>query len=311
MDKIICIVGPTASGKTRLSIALAQALGAEVVSFDSMQLYRGMDIGTAKPTEEEMQGIPHHMLDFLDPREDYSVSRYVQDADRCVQDILARGKPVILVGGTGLYIDSLILGRQFAPYPETGRREALTRQAQEQGIETVLAQLREVDPEAAAALHPSNQKRIIRALEVYQETGKTITEHNRLSKLRPPKYNPLWLGLTFSRRQTLYDRIDRRVEEMLRAGLVDEVRRLVESGVSEKATALQAIGYKELLGMLRGECTLEEAKASIQLLSRRYAKRQLTWFRRNPDVHWIEAEAPWEEIFLTARQYVTAFDSTF
>ena len=311
MDKIICIVGPTASGKTRLSIALAQALGAEVVSFDSMQLYRGMDIGTAKPTKEEMQGIPHHMLDFLDPREDYSVSRYVQDADRCVQDILARGKPVILVGGTGLYIDSLILGRQFAPYPETGRREALTRQAQEQGIETVLAQLREVDPEAAAALHPSNQKRIIRALEVYQETGKTITEHNRLSKLRPPKYNPLWLGLTFSRRQTLYDRIDRRVEEMLRAGLVDEVRRLVESGVSEKATALQAIGYKELLGMLRGECTLEEAKASIQLLSRRYAKRQLTWFRRNPDVHWIEAEAPWEEIFLTARQYVTAFDSTF
>ena len=311
MDKIICIVGPTASGKTRLSIALAQALGAEVVSFDSMQLYRGMDIGTAKPTKEEMQGIPHHMLDFLDPREDYSVSRYVQDADRCVQDIFARGKPVILVGGTGLYIDSLILGRQFAPYPETGRREALTRQAQEQGIETVLAQLREVDPEAAAALHPSNQKRIIRALEVYQETGKTITEHNRLSKLRPPKYHPLWLGLTFSRRQTLYDRIDRRVEEMLRAGLVDEVRRLVESGVSEKATALQAIGYKELLGMLRGECTLEEAKASIQLLSRRYAKRQLTWFRRNPDVHWIEAEAPWEEIFLTARQYVTAFDSTF
>ena len=311
MDKIICIVGPTASGKTRLSIALAQALGAEVVSFDSMQLYRGMDIGTAKPTKEEMQGIPHHMLDFLDPREDYSVSRYVQDADRCVQDILARGKPVILVGGTGLYIDSLILGRQFAPYPETGRREALTRQAQEQGIETVLAQLREVDPEAAAALHPSNQKRIIRALEVYQETGKTITEHNRLSKLRPPKYHPLWLGLTFSRRQTLYDRIDRRVEEMLKAGLVDEVRRLVESGVSEKATALQAIGYKELLGMLRGECTLEEAKASIQLLSRRYAKRQLTWFRRNPDVHWIEAEAPWEEIFLTARQYVTAFDSTF
>lgn len=311
MDKIVCIVGPTASGKTRLSIALAQALGAEVVSFDSMQLYRGMDIGTAKPTKEEMQGIPHHMLDFLDPREDYSVSRYVQDADRCVQDILARGKPVILVGGTGLYIDSLILGRQFAPYPETGRREALTRQAQEQGIETVLAQLREVDPEAAAALHPSNQKRIIRALEVYQETGKTITEHNRLSKLQPPKYHPLWLGLTFSRRQTLYDRIDRRVEEMLRAGLVDEVRRLVESGVSEKATALQAIGYKELLGMLRGECTLEEAKASIQLLSRRYAKRQLTWFRRNPDVHWIEAEAPWEEIFLTARQYVTAFDSTF
>lgn len=311
MDKIICIVGPTASGKTRLSIALAQALGAEVVSFDSMQLYRGMDIGTAKPTKEEMQGIPHHMLDFLDPREDYSVSRYVQDADRCVQDILARGKPVILVGGTGLYIDSLILGRQFAPYPETGRREALTRQAQEQGIETVLAQLREVDPEAAAVLHPSNQKRIIRALEVYQETGKTITEHNRLSKLRPPKYHPLWLGLTFSRRQTLYDRIDRRVEKMLRAGLVDEVRRLVESGVSEKATALQAIGYKELLGMLRGECTLEEAKASIQLLSRRYAKRQLTWFRHNPDVHWIEAEAPWEEIFLTARQYVTAFDSTF
>lgn len=206
MDRIVCIVGPTASGKTRLSVALAQALGAEVVSFDSMQLYRRMDIGTAKPTRAEMQGVPHHMIDVAEPWEAYSVSRYVQEADRCLQDVLGRGKPVVLVGGTGLYVDSLVAGRSFAPYPETGRREALTARAASEGIGAIFAELQAVDPEAAVRIHPSNQKRVIRALEIYQETGKTITEHDRETRARPPKYSPVWLGCNDKNRQTLYAR---------------------------------------------------------------------------------------------------------
>ena len=184
MDRLVCITGPTASGKTRLSVELALAMDAEIVSFDSMQLYRRMDIGTAKPTPEERRGVPHHMLDVLEPWESCSVSRYAAQADACVQDILSRGKPVILVGGTGLYIDALISGRSFAPCPQTGRREELTRLADEQGIETLLERLRQVDPEAAQTLHPSDRKRIIRALEVWLETGKTITQHNLATQAR-------------------------------------------------------------------------------------------------------------------------------
>ena len=196
-DNMICIVGPTASGKTALSVRLAQALGGEIVSFDSMQVYRRMDIGTAKPTPEERCGVPHHMLDVADPAENYSVSRYVQEADACVQDILSRGKPVILVGGTGLYIDSLIAGRQFAPLPQTGRREALERRAAEEGAQPLLDELRAVDPERAARLSVSDVKRIVRALEIWQETGRTMTDFVRESRAIPPRYRPLWLGLHF------------------------------------------------------------------------------------------------------------------
>ena len=286
--KMLCIVGPTATGKTRLSVALAQRLGAEIVSCDSMQLYRGMDVGTAKPTEQEMGGVRHHMIDCLDPCEEFSVSRYVELADRCVQEIFARGKPVIVVGGTGLYVDSLVAGREFAPFPQTGRREALTARAEKEGIEPLLRELRAVDPEAAESIHPSNQKRVIRALEVYLETGKTITQHNRETRSRPPKYRPVWIGLDYVNRSALYARIDARVDEMFAQGLVDEVRRLLEGGVPERATSMQAIGYKELTAFLRGEGTEDAAREQIKLASRRYAKRQRTWFRRNPDVHWID-----------------------
>ena len=286
--KMLCIVGPTATGKTRLSVALAQRLGAEIVSCDSMQLYRGMDVGTAKPTEQEMGGVRHHMIDCLDPCEEFSVSRYVELADRCVQEIFARGKPVIVVGGTGLYVDSLVAGREFAPFPQTGRREALTARAEKEGIEPLLRELRAVDPEAAERIHPSNQKRVIRALEVYLETGKTITQHNRETRSRPPKYRPVWIGLDYVNRSALYARIDARVDEMFAQGLVDEVRRLLEGGVPERATSMQAIGYKELTAFLRGEGTEDAAREQIKLASRRYAKRQRTWFRRNPDVHWID-----------------------
>lgn len=287
MEKIICIVGPTASGKTGLSVELAKALGAEIVSCDSMQIYKYMDIGTAKPTEEERQGIVHHMMDFLDPRESYSVSRYVQEADPIVQDILARGKPVVLVGGTGLYLDSLIAGRQFAPLPQSGKREELTQIAETQGIEVLMERLRAVDPEAAARIHPSNQKRVIRALEIWLETGKTMTQHDLETKAIPPKYQPIYFGLDYENRQDLYDRIDLRVEGMLQQGLVEEVERLLAMGIPANATGLQAIGYKELIQYLSGQGSLQEAKEAIQLGSRRYAKRQRTWFYRNEKIRWF------------------------
>lgn len=287
MNDIFCIVGPTATGKTKLSVALAKQLDAEIVSCDSMQLYRGMDIGTAKPTKDEMGGIVHHMMDFLDPSEPYSVGRYVSQADACVQDIFSRGKRVIVVGGTGLYVDSLIAGRQFAPYPETGRREELTEIARTQGIEVLMEQLRAVDPDAAARIPPANQKRVIRALEIYLETGKTMTEHDLETKQLPDKYAPTWIGLDYVNRSALYARIDRRVEEMFAQGLENEVRGLLERGIPADCTAMQAIGYKELTAYLRGEGTLEEAKALICQGSRRYAKRQRTWFRRNEKIRWI------------------------
>lgn len=287
MDKIICIVGPTASGKTRLSVELAKALGAEIVSCDSMQIYKYMDIGTAKPTAAEKQGIVHHMMDFLDPRESYSVSRYVREADPVVQDILSRGKPVVIVGGTGLYLDSLIAGREFAPFPQSGKREELTHIAETQGIQVLMEQLRAVDPEAAARIHPSNQKRVIRALEIWLETGKTMTQHDLESKAIPPKYQPLYLGLDYENRRDLYDRIDLRVDVMLEQGLVEEVRNLLAMGIPASATGLQAIGYKELIQYLSGQGTLQEAREAIQLGSRRYAKRQRTWFYRNEKINWF------------------------
>ena len=287
MDKIICIAGPTASGKTRLSVELAKAIGAEIVSCDSMQIYKYMDIGTAKPTKEERQGIVHHMMDFLDPRESYSVSRYVEEADPIIQDILSRGKAVVVVGGTGLYLDSLMAGRQFAPYPQSGKREELTHIAQTQGIDVLMEQLRAVDPEAAQRIHPSNQKRVIRALEIWLETGKTMTQHDLETKALPPKYAPLYIGLDYENRQDLYDRIDLRVELMLQQGLVEEVRSLLAMGIPSNATGLQAIGYKELTAYLSGQGTLQEAKEAIQLGSRRYAKRQRTWFYRNGQMHWF------------------------
>ena len=247
MNNIICIAGPTASGKTALAVALAKELNAEVVSCDSMQVYRRMDIGTAKPTVEEMQGIPHHMIDVAEPDEDFSVSRYCCLAAPIVDDILARGKTAIIAGGTGLYMDSLIRGNAFAPFPATGVREKLEAQADAEDMEAMLNWLRSIDPESAARLHLSDRKRIIRALEVYLETGDTITEHNRKTQAVPPKYTPLWLGLDFADRGELYRRIDKRVDIMLEMGLISEIQSLLASGIPPKCTAMQAIGYLSLI----------------------------------------------------------------
>ena len=289
---IICVVGPTASGKTRLAVELALALDGEVLSCDSMQLYRGMDVGTAKPTREEMRGVPHHMIDVIDPGEAFSVSRYVELADPILQDILARGKTCVVAGGTGLYVDSLMAGRSFAPFPQTGRRQELERLAREKGIDAVMQILREHDPESAERIHPANEKRVIRAAEVFLETGKTITQHNKETAAQPPKYHPLWIGLDFTSRAALYARIDRRVDEMLRQGLMEEIGGLLAAGTPPTATSLQAIGYKEPMAALRGEMTMDEAVEAVKRESRRYAKRQLTWFRRNGDIHWIFQEEP-------------------
>ena len=311
MNNIICIAGPTASGKTALAVELAKELNGEVVSCDSMQVYKRMDIGTAKPSAEEMQGVPHHMLDVAEAWEDFSVSRYCNQAAPIVDDIIARGKTAIIAGGTGLYMDSLIRGNDFAPFPSTGVREALEARAEAEGIQPLLEELAQVDPESAGRLHPSDRKRIVRALEVYRETGITITEHNRRTREIPPKYRPIWLGLDFSDRAALYRRIDRRVEIMLEAGLLEEIRSLLESGIPESCTAMQAIGYKEFLPVLRGERALCDAAAEVCQSSRRYAKRQLTWFRRNQAIHWIvreEDEAP-EEIIRQARQILQEFDN--
>lgn len=296
MDRIICVVGPTASGKTALSVELAKQLDGEVISADSMQIYRGMDIGTAKVTAQEMGGIPHHMLDVAEPWERFSAARYVETADPILQDILHRGKTAVIVGGTGLYVDALISGRSFAPYPETGRRQALEREAQEKGIEYMLCRLRQVDPTSAERLHPADRKRIIRALEIYEETGETMTQHDQESKMQPDKYYPLWIGLSFEPRQLLYQRIDLRVERMLEQGLEQELQRLLRSGVARDATALQAIGYKELIPVLEGKIELSEAEVQIKQGSRRYAKRQLTWFRRNQKIHWILREQGQKDI---------------
>ena len=311
MKNIICIAGPTASGKTALAVALAKAVNGEVVSCDSMQIYKRMDIGTAKPTAEEMEGIPHHMLSVAEPEEDFSVSRYCNMASPVVEDILARGKTAIIAGGTGLYMDSLIRGNTFAPYPSTGRRQELEKIAAEQGIEAVLSQLQKVDPESAARLHPSDQKRIIRAMEVFLETGMTITEHNRRTQQIPPKYSPVWFALEDENRQDLYDRIDSRVLKMLEDGLIGEIESLLASGVPEKATSMQAIGYKEFVDALQGRCSMEEATALVQQASRHYAKRQLTWFRRNPAIHWLR-RSPGEttgEILTRAQQILSDFDN--
>ena len=308
MNNIICIAGPTASGKTALAVELAKELGGEVVSCDSMQIYKRMDIGTAKPTLEERQGIPHHMLDVAEPDEDFSVSRYCEMAGPIVDDILSRGKTAIIAGGTGLYMDSLIKGNSFAPFPSTGQRERLEAQADEMGMEFMMNWLREIDPEAAARIH--DRKRALRALEVYLETGETITEHNRKTQLIPPKYNPLWLGLDFDPRSALYERIDMRVDIMLEQGLVEEIKDLLASGIPEKCTAMQAIGYKEFVAALDNRCTIEEAAAEVQKSSRHYAKRQLTWFRRNKSMNWLTRHPGEgaEEILQKARRLIGESD---
>lgn len=286
--RVIAVLGPTASGKTALAVELCLRLGGEAVSCDSMQLYRDMNIGTAKPTAEEMRGVPHHMIDVCEPGEAFSVARYVQQADLCVRDVLARGRVPVIVGGTGLYADSLISGLTFAERQEDMQlRRKLTARYETEGAEALHAELAAVDAEAAARLHPNDGRRIVRALEIYALTGETITEHDRKTRERPDRFDALRLVLSPEPRERLYSRIDQRVDAMLREGLLSEVEALLARGLSPECTALQAIGYKEFVGALRGECTVAEAAEELKRATRRYAKRQLTWFRRDPAVQFL------------------------
>ncbi|MPM36094.1 tRNA dimethylallyltransferase [bioreactor metagenome] len=301
---ILVICGPTASGKTRLGVELALRLGGEVISADSMQIYRDMDIGTAKPTMEERRGIPHHMLDVAEPWENWSVARYAQAASACAENILSRGKLPIVVGGTGLYIDALVTGRDFAPFTGTWRR-LLQERAKAEGMEVLYEELRRIDPERAARLAIGDEKRIIRALEVWHETGQTISEHDARTRKIPPRYRAVTLGLAFARREDMWAQIDKRVDEMVSSGLVNEVRGLLASGIPENSTAMQAIGYKEIAAALRQDGELERAIEEIKLRTRQYAKRQLTWFRRNKEIYWQHWDtAP---VFSQAVQNSTAY----
>lgn len=291
-EKILVVTGPTATGKTALSVELAKKLGGEIVSADSMQIYRGMDIGTAKVTKAEMQNIPHHMIDIADPFEDYSVSRYVEEADAAVRGILSRGRLPIVAGGTNLYIDSLIAGLDFAEKAEDAAlRESLNKQYDDIGGEAMLEHLRGFDPERAAKLHPADKRRIVRAVEIYILTGETITRHDEETKKRPKRYDAVKIALTFADRAVLYDRINARVDKMVSDGLFDEVKGLLDSGLSPACTSMQAIGYKEPAAYFRGEMSKDEAIELIKLSSRRYAKRQLTWLRRDTTVLWHERQS--------------------
>ena len=286
--RVLCVVGPTASGKTKMAVALARRFGGEVVSVDSMQIYRGMTIGTAAPTAEEMEGVPHHMIAVADPAEQWSAARFCQAADACIQDILSRGKLPVLAGGTGLYLDALIRGDDFAPGSQGGEvRLRLQRELREQGPEALLERLRTVDPETAGRLHLRDEKRILRALEIYEQTGEPMSLRDRRGRQRPDRYEAVYIGLSFRDREDLRRRIDRRVDDMVRQGLLQEVQDLLDSGLPRDATALQAIGYKQFLAVADGAATTDQAVEEVKLRSRQYAKRQLTWLRRNPDIHWI------------------------
>ena len=288
---LIVITGPTATGKTDLGAALCLALNGEVISADSMQIYRRMDIGTAKPTAAEMRGVPHHLIDAAEPGENFSVGRWTALAAAAAEDILARGKQPVVVGGTGLYIQSLLSGEGFgaAPMDEALRRR-LSAEYDALGGEAFRRRLAEKDPERAEKLAPADKKRLVRAMEVYLLTGETITDRDRRSRTEPPRFASVRYALTWNDRETLYERIRRRVDRMAEAGLFAEVEALLAEGVSPGCTAMQAIGYKEIAAALRGECSREEALEAVKRESCRYAKRQLTWLRRDKELRWLPRE---------------------
>ena len=287
-DKIIAIAGPTASGKSALALELCKRLNGELVSFDSMQIYRGLDIGTAKPTKAEQAEVRHHLIDICDPSESFSAADFAKCAHEAIADIRSRGKRAVLCGGTGLYLDSVLGRLDFGEIESDDKlREELFRFAEENGVDALHERLREIDPSAAETIHKNNVRRVVRAIEIYLLTGKTKTEHDRLAISNSP-YDSVIIALDYADREVLYNRINSRVDAMISAGLEDEVRELYASGgLSPDTTAGQAIGYKEMLDYIRGIDTLEAAVEKIKLGTRRYAKRQLTWLRRNKSVNWL------------------------
>lgn len=284
---LIAVCGPTASGKTALSIAIAKKYNGEVVSCDSMQIYKGMDIGTAKPTKKEMDNITHHMIDIIHPEEIYSVKNYKEDAEKVIDDILSRKKLPVLAGGTGLYMDSVLNNVKFSESEDSSKeRDRLYKIYEEKGKEYMHLMLERIDPLSAEKIHPNNIRRVIRALEIYYTTGKTMTQANEDS-VQDKKYNSLIIGLKWDR-DVLYERINKRVDMMIEDGLLKEVTALKNAGIGKNTTSMQAIGYKEIYSYLDGEISLNEAVELIKQESRRYAKRQMTWLNRNNDIKWIE-----------------------
>lgn len=291
IPRVIAVVGCTASGKSALAMELCRRHNGELVSMDSMQIYRGMDIGTAKPTLQERAEIVHHMIDVVDPTESYSCGAYVEAATEVIRDVSARGRMAVLCGGTGLYLDGLLRGGYGENYADMEVRAELERFADEQGVAALHQKLAGIDPESAAAIHPNNVKRVIRALEIYTVSGKTKTELDRLSANAQPSVDALVFGIRYNDRNILYDRINRRVDQMLSEGLVEETERLWRAGVFEvNTTAAGAIGYKEILPYLQGHVSLEAATEELKTATRRYAKRQMTWFYAKPQVTWIDAD---------------------
>ena len=294
--KVIVIVGPTASGKTSLGIHIAKQFGGEVISGDSMQIYKKMDIATAKPTAEEMDGVKHHLIGFVNPQDEYSVASFCEDAKKAVSEIKEKGKVPIIVGGTGLYIDSFINNITFFQDASSEKiREELYNELNEFGIEKLYNELISVDSEAAKKIHPNNEVKVIRALEIYRTTGKNLTEQNEQSHQSEREYEPLYIGISYKDREKLYDRINKRVDIMLENGLLDEAKEFYKEYASK--TAVNAIGYKELKPFIDGEKTLEECANHLKQSTRRYAKRQLTWFNRNERINWVYPDT-YEDISL-------------
>ncbi|MBE7020631.1 MAG: tRNA (adenosine(37)-N6)-dimethylallyltransferase MiaA [Ruminococcaceae bacterium] len=288
MKKLVCVAGPTGSGKTALGIEIAKEFNGEIISADSMQIYRELNIGTAKPAREEMQGIPHHLIDIVEPDGEFSVKEFVDLANEKIDDITLRGKLPIVVGGTGLFISSLIDNVQFSDgEADEALRQELSEIAEKKGASYLHEMLKEIDYESYLRLHPNNVRRVIRAIEVYKTTGITMTEQIKNSKNIPPAFSLAYFGLNTDR-EIIYDRINKRVDIMMEKGLLEEVISLKEKGYSTRNKSMQAIGYKELLLHLSGKLTLDEAVDLIKQESRRYAKRQLTWFRRDERIKWID-----------------------
>ncbi len=291
MEPVIVIVGPTASGKTSLSIELAKRINGEIISADSMQVYKYMDIGTAKPDADEMAGIKHYLIDEIYPDEEFNVAKYRELALRDINKIIEKGKHPIIAGGTGLYINSLVYNINFSEtISDWELREQLQKESEEKGSRFLYDQLLEVDPEAAKKIHENDTKRIIRAIEVFKHTQKPISYHHQQSRLEPPPYDYRIFGLRMERSK-LYERIEKRVDRMFEQGLVTEVKKLREMGYGRNTIAMQGLGYKEIFAYLRGEATLEEANFIIKRDTRHYAKRQLTWFKRVENIHWLDMDA--------------------